>query len=74
MVHAACWFTDRLDIEVLSIGRSAHAVEDCVLEIVGKWLAYLITLRGGWIWLYASLADSSDEPEPIAHFADGEDG
>jgi hypothetical protein len=71
MVHVACWLTDRLDIEVLSIGRSAHGVEDCVLEVVGTWLAYRIALRGGWVWLSASLADSGDEPEALANFADG---
>ena len=73
MVHAACWFTDRLDIEVLSIGRSAHASSIAFLEIVGKCLSCRIALRGRWVWLYASLADSSDQPKPIAHFADGED-
>ena len=49
MVRVACWLTDRLDIEVLSIGRSAHGVEDCVLEVVRTWLAYRIALRAGWV-------------------------
>ena len=46
MVHVACWLTDRLEIEVLSIGRSAHGVEDCVLEVVGTWLAYGLLFGG----------------------------
>ena len=73
MVHAACWFTDRLDIEVLSIGRSAHAVENCLLEIVGKWLAYRITLRGGWVWLYACSMNES-EPQLIFNVGDTPSG
>lgn len=61
MVHTAVWLDRTVGLEVLFIGRSAHAKEDCALEFLGCQLAVHITLRGGWVWLYAC---GLDEPEP----------
>jgi hypothetical protein len=75
MVECAAWLQGHLDMEVLSIGRSAdNTTEDCVLEICGRWLTYRISLRGGWVWLSVQLADRADEPEFIVNAADGGDG
>jgi hypothetical protein len=62
MVHVAAWADNEFEMEVLSIGRSVDAKEDCVMELCGRWLAYRIALRGGWVWLSASLMDAICEP------------
>jgi hypothetical protein len=77
MVQMGAWCDNQLALEVLSIGRSVEehlSGEDCVLELVGRFLAYLIALRGGWVWLYGSLSDSADEPELLLRAADGGQG
>lgn len=75
MVRAGAWCENTLGTEVLSIGRSAdNSIEDCVMAICGRWLAYRIALRGGWIWLFASLMDSADKPELLLNVGDGETG
>ena len=73
MVHTAVWLDRTVGLEVLFIGRSAHAKEDCALELLGCQLAVHITLRGGWVWLYAC---GLDEPEPefIFNVGDGPQG
>ena len=73
MVHTAVWLDRTVGLEVLFIGRSAHAKEDCALEFLGCQLAVHITLRGGWVWLYAC---GLDEPEPefIFNVGDGPQG
>ena len=75
MVHAACWSADRLDLEILSIGRAGDAPpHSCKLEMCGPFLFYDITLDGGWIFLSAQLMDRGDPPESLASFGDGPDG
>ena len=73
MVHTAAWLDRTVGMEVSFIGRSALAKEDCVLELSGRELAVRITLRGGWVWLYAC---GLDEPAPefIFSAADGPSG
>ena len=75
MVHAATWCDDQLGLDVLSIGRSAdNLIEDCVLEMCGKWLAYRVALRGGWVFLKAQLCDAGGEPELLFNAGDGASG
>ena len=74
MVRCAVWCEDQLEMEVLSLGRSVNATEDCVLELAGKWLAYRIALRGTWIWLFLSLMDSGGEPELLLNVGDTAQG
>jgi hypothetical protein len=56
-------------MEVVSIGRSAIAKEDCAIGLAGRQLFVRITLRGGWVWLYAC---SMNEPEPQLIFNVGD--
>jgi hypothetical protein len=77
LVYLASWCDNVLQMEVLSIGRSVEQnnnAEDCVLTVVGKWLAYRISLRGGWIWFAVSLSDKGDAPDELLHVADGDEG
>jgi hypothetical protein len=45
-----------------------------VLEMTGKFLAYRITLRGGWVWLYAAEMDAPEEFQLLINVGDGEAG
>ena len=75
MVFAGAWLETKLGADVLSIGRSAdNATEDCVLELCGKWFAYRIALRGGWIWLSACLMDKGDAVQHLLSVGDGPEG
>ena len=75
MVRAGVWCENTLGTEVLSIGRSAdNTTEDCVMGLCGKRLAYRIAFRAGWIWLFASLMDSADNPELLLNVGDGQAG
>jgi hypothetical protein len=75
MVTAAVWLGERLGMVVLSIGREALARRDsCTLVATGKWLAFHITLDGGWIWLSAQLMDQGDEPAALLTVGDGSQG
>jgi hypothetical protein len=40
----------------------------------GRFLAYRITLRGGWVWLYAAEMDSPEKFELLINVVDGEAG
>lgn len=75
MVRAGAWCENQLGTGLLSIGRSAdNTTEDCVMELTGRWLAYRIPFRGGWIWLSACLMDAGDEPLALLVVGDGEAG
>jgi hypothetical protein len=75
MVHAACWCADRLDLEILSIGRAGDAPKDsCLFQMTGRFLAYDVLLDGRWIFLSAEILDRADPRESLASFADGPDG
>jgi hypothetical protein len=75
MVRAGAWFETRLGMHVLSIGREADNVtDDCVMEVCGRWLAYRLALRGGWVWLHVSLMDYGNPPELLLTTADGPEG
>ena len=74
MVRAAVWCEEQLGLEVLSIGRAADSPEDCILELCGRHLAYRFALRGGWVWLYASLLDAAAAPELLLNAGDGLEG
>jgi hypothetical protein len=77
MVYAGAWCSHTLGLEVMSIGRSPEDnfnALDCVLEMSGRFLAYRITLRGGWALLYAVEMDSPGKFELLINVADGEAG
>jgi hypothetical protein len=77
MVGMGVWCDSALKMEVLSIGRSVEGHldgMDCVLELTSRWLAYRVTLRGAWVWLFVSLMDVSDEPELLLRAADTKEG
>jgi hypothetical protein len=75
MVYAAAWLSTRLDLEVLSFGRSGEAPpHSCKLEMCGPHLFYDVTLDGGWIFVFASLMDRGDPPQSLLSVADGPDG
>ena len=44
------------------------------MKVCGKWLAFRIALRGGWVWLSACPMDSASEPELLLNVGDGEAG
>jgi hypothetical protein len=74
IVHTAVWFETDLGLEVLSIGRSTEADENCALETCGKWLAYHIALRGPEVRLAATLMDAVSAPETLLRTSDDETG
>jgi hypothetical protein len=70
MVRAAVSFETDLAMEVLTIGKLEDPLEDCVLEVCGKWLAYRIALHGGGAFLSAQLMDAGDEPDLLLRVRD----
>ena len=77
MVFAGAWCGHTLGLEIMAIGRSAEdndKGEDLVLEMTGRFLAYRITLRGGWVWLYAAEMDFPENFELLINVGDGEAG
>ena len=74
MVRSALWLERTAGMEVLSLGRPALSLEDCVLEFAGRQLAVTVSLRGGWIWLSAGTLDTGEAPEAICNFGDGPAG
>jgi hypothetical protein len=77
MVFAGAWSGHTLGLEIMAIGRSAEdndKGEDLVLEMTGRFLAYRITLRGGWVWLYAAEMDAPENFELLINVGDGEAG
>ena len=66
MVFAGAWLSDKFDLEVLSFGRESLAPKDsCKLEMSGRYLAYDVTLDGGWIFLSVAVMDRGDPPETL---------
>jgi hypothetical protein len=49
MVRSALWLERTAGMEVLTLGRPALSLEDCILELAGRQLAVTVALRGGWI-------------------------
>ena len=74
MVRTGAWLDSVVGTEVLSIGRSAIAQDDCVMELCGSQLLIKIALRGGWIWVSACGMDEADQPELIFNIGDGREG
>ena len=74
MVRSALWLERTAGIEVLSLGRPALSLEDCVLELAGRQLLVRISLRGTWIWISAAGLDAGEAPELICNFGDGPAG
>lgn len=69
-VQAAIWLAKTFDLEVETFGRAAFARKDtCKLETTGRFLAYDVTLDGGWIFVSVQLMDSGDPPESLLHVA-----
>ena len=74
-VKAAAWLTRFDDLEVLSFGRAGEAPKDsCKLELVGDFLAFAVTLDGGFIFVRAQPCDSGDPPELLCTFPDNASG
>ena len=75
LVRAALWLEDRLNLETQNIGRESLAPsESCLLETTGKWLAYYLTIDGGWLSLKIQLMDTGEEPQLLVSFVDGPEG
>jgi hypothetical protein len=77
MVYAGAWCSHTLGLEVMSIGRSVEdniKGEDYVLEMRGRFVAYRITLRGGWVSLYAAEMDAPEEFQLLINVGDGAEG
>jgi hypothetical protein len=71
MVKAGAWLSNLLDLEVLGCGRAGDApAQSCKLELSGQFLAYDITLDGGWIFLSVAVMDRGDPPESLLSLAD----
>jgi hypothetical protein len=57
-VYAAAWLSNRFDLEVLNFGRAGNAPpQSCKLEMLGRFLAYDVTLDGNRIFIYAQVMD-----------------
>ena len=72
MAKAGAWPSNLLDLEVLGL-RSEQATpraHSCKLEMSGRFLAYDITLDGGWIFLSVAVMDRADAPESLLTIAD----
>jgi hypothetical protein len=74
MVRSALWLERTAGMEVLSLGRPALSLDDCVLELAGRQLAVTVSIRGSWIWLSAAGLDTGEAPELICNFGDGPTG
>ena len=74
MVRSGAWLDTVVGTEVISIGRSAIAKEDCVMELTGSQLLIRVALRGNWIWVYACSLDEGDQPELLFNIGDGPEG
>ena len=71
MVYAGAWLSTRFDLEVLSFGRAGDApLQSCKLEMVGRFLAYDLTLDDGWIFVSAQPMDKGDPPELLLKISD----
>ena len=71
MAKAGAWLSNLLDLEVLGCGRAGDApAHSCKLEMSGRFLAYDITLDGGWIFLSVAVMDRADPPESLLTIAD----
>ena len=71
MVKAGAWLSNLLDLEVLGCGRAGDApAHSGKLELSGRFLAYDITLDGGWIFVSAAVMDRGDPPECLLTIAD----
>jgi hypothetical protein len=69
--HAGAWLSNRLDLEVMSCGRSADdPTESLRLEMAGRFLAYDITLDGGFVSVSAQPMDKGDPPEMLLKVGD----
>jgi hypothetical protein len=74
-VYAAAWLSTKFELEVLSFGRASDASpQSCKLQMVGRFLAYDLTLDGGFVFISASVMDRSDPPELLISFPDGPQG
>jgi hypothetical protein len=73
LVTSAVWLEHSASLEVIAIGGSADSREDCGFEVAGTHLVFRISLRGGWIWVYAT---GLDEPAPkfLFNVGDGPEG
>jgi hypothetical protein len=75
MVKAAALLETNYGLETLNIGRESTAPKDaCSLFVTGKWLAYEVTLDGGWVSLRVPLMDRADQPELMVTVGDGPEG
>ena len=76
MVRAGAYMDVQLEMEVLSIGRSAQEsfYEDCVMEVCGRFLTFRISLRGGWIWCCAKSLDVIQEWDFLVNVGDCSNG
>jgi hypothetical protein len=75
MVRSAAWLEHVCGVEVLSIGRPALSLNDCVLEVVGHAFFFQISLRGSWVWVALSPLDETTEPpEFLFNTGDGPAG
>ena len=68
-VCAAAWLSTRFDLEVVTFGRSGDAPSQSC-----KFLAYDVTLDGGWISISASVMDRGDSPQLLISFPDAPEG
>ena len=71
MVYAGAWLSNMFDLEILGCGRAGDApAHSCKLEMSDRFLAYDITLDGGWVFLSVSVMDRADPPESLLTIAD----
>ena len=70
VIKAGAWLSKLLDL-VLGCGRAGDApAHSGKLELSGRFLAYDITLDGGWIFVSAAVMDRGDPPECLLTIAD----
>jgi hypothetical protein len=74
MVRSAAWLEHTAGMEVMSLGRPALSINDCVLELIGSQLLVHIAIRGSWIWVSAAGLDTGEVPEAICNFGDSPKG
>ena len=71
MVRSAVWLDDQLGLEILFIGRGGLDRENTSkLEASGKHLTYIVVLDNTFVFLYAQVLDSCEEPELLWNAGD----